>query len=406
MRKIFTLTLCAILSVVAMAQTTHNMQIKLKTGELITYKTTDVENIKFEEENTPNPPQGAFEAEFLLQELTSTSCKVKITPSNDTRYYAHIWMSDFMTNENGGLLPDKTIIETCIPDPAFDSKCHVGETVVKLENGIPEGQFVVIVFDAEAQYGKDVPVFSYRIKLNEGLDPEAQFEITNQVIGFEDVSFHAKAKDPSKFMIARVLEKSYFDKHGETVMQNLYFMLQNASVEKLVELSEYVKDNGAYGEKDFYFNGLKPNTEYTAAVFYVDPTNDDVSTIYDWNYTRWDFTTKTPSSKPTLELTNAKKTRNTDGTINISVHAKATNATKALMFVRTLSDVQSVDLDNASDLYFGMKGLTAAQLEQLNSPEGLDIYIPSYDMDDEWCLIMRVIDAEGGRASSAAVLEW
>lgn len=407
MKKFFTVAVCAILSVFAIAQT-YNMQIKLKSGETIDYKTTDVEKVTFEEESTPPvPPQGVFEVEFDLQDLTSTSCKLKITPSNDTRYYAYIWVRDFMQNQQGGLLSDRQILDTCIPDPEFDNKCYTGETVLTLENAIPGSQFVAVVFDAKAKDGETVKVYPYAIKLNEGLSSEPQFEITDQVIGFEDVSFHAKAKDPNGFVIARVLQKSYFESHGETVMQNLYFMLHNASVDKLINLSDYVKENGAYGECDFYFDNLVPGTEYVAAVFYVDPTNDDQTKILDWNYTRWDFTTKTPTTAPTLELTNAKKTRNNDGTINISFHAKATNAARARFGAKRESEMLYGEaFDKASDIWFGFKQMSASDLDLLNSPEGIDIYVPNFELDDEWYVVMRVTDEQGGNKSCSAKLEF
>ncbi len=417
MKKLFTVALCAIVSVLAMAQT-HNMQIKLKSGEVVTYKTTDVDNIKFEEENTPTPPpSGAFEVEFYLQELTSTSCKVKITPSDETKYYAHIWQREFMLNPNGGLLSDMDILKTCVPDPRYDERCYTGETVLSEDKCVPGSQFLVVVFDAKAKVdnaGQEilpVPVYTYGIKLTEGLNDEPQFELSEQVIGYEDVRFHAKAKDPNGFLSARIVPKPYFDKHGETVMQSLYYMYQNASVEKNISFSEYVKQNGAYGECDFYFDHLVPNTEYVVAVFYMDPENDDVINVYDWNYTRWDFTTKAATTKPTLELTNAKKTRNADGTINISVHAKATNAVKAVIGARSATEVASFsdinDVTQVSDLWVGMKWLTSSQVEQLNTPEGYDIYIQGMDdINNECCFLMRVKDAQGGTATCAAVLEW
>lgn len=407
MKKVFTIAFCAMLSVLGATAQTHNMQIKLKSGETVTYKTTDVTNVTFEEESTPIPPQpGVFDVEFDLQELTSTSCKLKVTPSDDTRYYAGIWTRDWMQNPNGGLLPDAKIIESCIGDPYYDDKCFTGETVLTFENGVPELELVAVVFDAFAKEGVDAEVFTYSIKLNQGAAAEAQFEISNQVIGFEDVKFHAKAKDSSKFMIARVLEKSYFEKYGEAVMQRLYFMLNNDSG-ALSSMAEYVKENGAYGERDFYFANLKPNTEYVAAVFYVDPENEDVNEIYDWNYTRWDFTTKAPTTKPTLELTNAKKIKNTDGSISISVHAKATNAVYAIYKAGTIEWMTAYDLDGASDLYvLGLK-VSASDLEKLNSPEGLDIFIPScFEKDGDYGFVMRVKDAEGGRTTVGVELTY
>lgn len=396
MKKIYIALLCAFLPCICMmAQQSTQMQIKLKTGQTVQYDTNDVERITFAEEDQPEVP---FAVTINLKELTSTFFKVAISPSDDTKYYASIWTSDFMSNSDGSWLPDDMLIETCIPDPDFDSKCHTGACELSMENCLPGSRYVVIVFDADAKTGKAVEVFKYGVRLNEGLNPDPQFMLSNQEVGFTDVSFHATANDPDGFVIARVLEKVYFEKYGETVVQNLYYMLQNAAVDRRMSLSEYVNQNGAYGERDFYFDNLKPGTEYVAAVFYVNPTNNDPTAVYDWNYTRWDFTTKEATSAPLLEVTNLKKTKNMDGTVNLSFHAKATNATTVIYGCREASDVEqysSEDPETWSDLYIGFARLQSSELESINSPEGLDKTIQGLD-DKDWYLLLRAKDSEGG----------
>lgn len=404
MKKTFTL-LCACFFCIAMvAQQTHKMQIKLKTGETVEYMTSDVDNITFEEEQ---PDPGTFSVNFKLDELTSSSFTLTITPTSNTKYYASVWTKEFMTNEDGSWLADNQLIETCIPDPDYDSKCYTGTCVLNGSNYLPGAELAVIVFDAEARDGKNVEVFKYGIKLNEGLSQEDQFTLSDQEVGFTDVKFHATANDPNGFIMARVLEKSYFDKHGETVMQNLYFMINNAAVEKLMDISDYVRQNGAYGECDFYFDNLKSNTEYVAAVFYVDPTNEDPTKVYDWNFTRWDFTTKEATNLPTLEISNVKKTKNSDGTINITLNAKSSNAAKAYCAPKLASDVEKYldeDPETWSDLYISFSPLYSSQLERMNSPEGCDLEFNGID-DGDYYILMRVKNTEGGTKTVVTKVE-
>lgn len=402
MKKIFTVALCALFSIAMMAQQTHNIQIKLKSGETIEYKTSDVENITFEEV-APEPEK--FSVEITLDELASSSFSVTITPTNNTKYYASVWTKEFMTNADGSWLTDNELINTCVPDPDFDTKCYTGKCTIDGNNYLPGSELVVIVFDAEARNGKSVEVFKYGIKLNEGQNPEDQFTLSEQEIGFTDVSFHATANDPNGFVMACVLEKSYFDKHGETVMQNLYFMINNAAVEKQIDISDYVAQNGAYGECDFYFDGLKANTEYVAAVFYVDPTNEDPTKVYDWNFTRWDFTTKEATNEPTIEVTNVKTTKNSDGTVDISLHVKTTNATRVLCAPKAASDVEKYlgeDPETWSDLYISFGG--RPEVDKMNSPEGADITFPGLD-DMDYYILARAKNAEGGTKTSVVKVE-
>lgn len=401
MKKIFTGMLCAfLLCASSMAQTTHKMQIKMKSGETVEYNTTDVKNITFSE-GQPEPQE--FTVDFSNYEVTSSSVKVTVVPSNSTRYYANIWIKSYMTNPDGSWLDDKTLIQACIPDPDFDKKCYSGEQTIEKTNLLPGSELVLIVFDAEAKTGAEAKVFKYDMKVSEGQTQEDQFTFSGQEIGFTDVKFHVKAKDPKGFVMARVVKKADFESYGETVMQNLYFGINNSAVDKLIKISEYVKMNGNYGECDFSFDRLLPGTEYTAAAFYVDPENNDPTNVYDWNYTRWDFTTKEATSAPELEVTNVTKTDNADGTVNISLHVKTTNAATIYCAPKEASGVEpylNEDWEKWSNFFISFKALSQAHVDAANSETGADVTFQNLPKANYY-ILTRAINSEGGTKTDA-----
>lgn len=401
MKKFLLSVLCAAFSMAMMAQQSHTMQIMMKSGQTVNYNTDDVESITFTEEN---PGTEVFSVDFQTIELTPTSVLVTISPSDDTKYYASIWTKQFMTNPDGSWLDDKTLIKTCIPDPDFESKCHTQEFTVSGYNYLPGSELVLIVFDAAAQTGADVEVFKYAITTPDGQAQEDMFTLTDKEVGFTDVSFHAQADDPSACFMAWVLKTSDFERYGTTVMQNIYFALNNAAVDRLISISEYIGQNGVYGESDFYFDGLLANTGYTVAVFYVNPQNDDPTNVYDWNYTRWDFTTKEATSAPTIEVSDIVKTSNANGTVDISCHVKTTNAASIRIAPREASAVEPYfgdDYEVWSNLFVaGFSQLSASKVEEANSDTGTEVSWSGID-DVDYYILARATNSEGGTKTIA-----
>lgn len=396
MKKIFTGILCAFLfGAMAMAQQTHTMQIKMKSGETVKYNTTDVENITFSEE-APMPEE--FAVTFNTDEITSNSVKVTVTPTNNTRYYAYFWIKSYMINPDGSWLSDDMLVATCAPDPDFDNKCHTGVATISGSNYMPGAEIVLIVFDAEAKTGKTVEVFKYDVKIPDGAVQEDQFVFSNQQIDFTKVSFHVKANNPDGFVMARVVKTEDFESYGETVMQNLYFGINNSAVDKLIKISEYVKMIGDYGEQDFSFENLKPGTKYTAAAFYIDPENNDPTNVYDWTYTRWDFVTPEATSAPMLEVSNAIKEQTGGGKVSIKLHIKAANAVEIRCTPKTvaeLSEYLNDDYETWGDLFFGFRTMSQSIVDAANTPEGTDVVFQNIP-DDDYYVIARAKNSEGG----------
>lgn len=396
MKKIFTGMLCAFLfSMMAVAQQTHTMQIKMKSGETVEYKTTDVENITFSEE-TPMPEK--FTVTFTTDEITSNSVKVTVTPSNNTKYYAYLWIKSYMVNPDGTWHKDDVLVATCAPDPDFDSKCHTGVATITGSDYMPGAELVLIVFDAEGKTGKAVEVFKYDVKIPEGAAQEDQFVFSNQQVDFTSVSFHVKANNPDGFVMARVVKTEYFESYGETVMQNLYFGINNSAVDKLIKISDYVKTIGAYGEQDFSFTKLLPGTKYTAAAFYIDPNNDDPTNVYDWTYTRWDFTTPEATTVPLLEVSDVKKVDNGDGTVTITLHIKTSDAKEIRCTPKTYAEISKYlndDYETWGNLFFGFRPLSQSITDAANTAEGTDVMFSNLP-NDNYYVITRATNSEGG----------
>lgn len=400
---------CAFLFGTAMmaqqAATQHKMQVKLKNGNTVEYLTSDVENITFAEVEQPQPTE--FSVEFEQEELTSSSVKVKIIPNDKTkRYYVSRMMTQtYMTKENGDWLSDVDIIKTFVDDPDFAQACHTGDFTVSANNLIPGAKLSFHVFDAAAQVGKGgntaalegFKSFNYGFTVPEGPKVDDQFSIDPTNIGYTDASFHITASDQSQTFMAYIFEKDYVDSKGAAVVQNCMFAINNDAVEKLMSISEYV---AAYGKKidgDFTFSGLKENTQYSVLAFYVDPTNDDPTNVYDWNFTRYDFTTQAAQTGVGLEVTNVTKTVDASGYVTISCNIKTTDATKIYAQPNPASRVDSYEDDPEiwSDLAVGgFRALSSSETDEANSAAGLTKTWSGLDPDDYYVTV-RAYNAQG-----------
>ncbi len=422
MRKYIFGMVCALLctlTTTAQDDVQRKMQIKLTSGQTVEYLTKDVENITFTEEDAPDPPTPAeFSVEFVQEELTSSSIRVKIKPNDPTkRYYVSRMMTQtYMKDANGNWFSDVDIIKTFVDDPDFAQSCHTGEFTVSANNLIPGAKLSFHVFDAAAQVGaggnvaalKGFKSFNFGFTVPSGDKVEDQFTITNTALGYTDASFHVVADDPSQTFVTYVFEKSYVDSKGEAVVQNCMFAINNDAVEKLMTISEYV---AAYGKKidgDFSFSGLKENTEYSILAFYVDPTNNDPTAVYDWNYTRLDFTTKKAEEGVGLEVSEVTKTVDASGYVTISCRIKTTDATKIIGVPKLASATEPYlgeDWESWGDLFVGGFGqYPASEREAMNSPEGYVKTWVGLDPGDYYVLV-RAYNSQGKTKTVAVKVE-
>lgn len=157
-------------------------------------------------------------------------------------------------------------------------------------------------------------------------------------------------------------------------MQNCMFAINNDAVEQLVSISEYVAANSKKIDGDFSFRGLKENTEYSILAFYVDPANNDPTKVYDWNYTRLDFTTKKADEDVGLTVTDVTKTTDPSGYVTISCRIKTDNATKIVGSPKLASATEPYlgeDWETWSDLFVGgFAQFPASDRDAMNSSEG------------------------------------
>lgn len=414
MKKTFTVfagMLCAFFFGFAMtAQQTHTMQINLRSGETVEYTTDEVLNVTFDQGTVSNE----FSVSFTVDELTQSSVSVTITPSNNTQYFAMILTKGWIINPDGSYLSDKDIIESYVADPNYENRCYTGTQTLSGESYKPGTQLTVIAFDAAARYDtSNYEVFKQDVTIQSG-DVEDQFVISNLVATSTGVSFHAKANDHTKPFIAVALQKSYFDKYVENgeEMQRFYYILDNAA--GTANMSSYVSPNCKYDEADFSFTEaasveMKPNTKYIVAVFYVNPTNDDVYTIYDWNYTYQAFTTLEAQTLPTIEVTNVSMSPNTTsyaGYYDYFATIKTTNAKSIYICPATAAKVEPYldSLAESDPLFFGGRSLYSSQIEQANNT-GYDWTVEGFDNGESEYIIALVVDENGGRAATAVKIQ-
>ena len=408
---IFCALLCSVMTIAQEATTQRKMQIKLNSGQTVEYLTKDVEKITFAEQ-APEPQEFAIEFEQL--ELTSTSVKIKIKPNNNTTsyYVSRLMMQNFMQSSDGQWLPDKDLINTFLSDLDFKDKCQSGEYTVSATNLLPGAELCLVAFEAAAKQGDPANFKCFKIGFTvpSGQQQESQFTITQTNVGYTDASFHVVAKDASQLFMAWCVKKDYADSKGSSIMQNIYYGMQNTAVDRQQTLSQFLDENGKIGEGDFTFSKLEPNTEYTVLAYYVDRNNSDPTNVYDWNFTRLDFTTKAAEQGVTLEVTNVTKTANADGTVTISFHAKTTNAKTVYAMPKLASATEpylSEDWEKWSNLFVGgYRPLPASAVESFNSETGGDYNWGGLGFDPgDYYLLVRAINEQGKTKTLAIKIE-
>ena len=246
-----------------------------------------------------------FNIDIRVENITATSAVAKAIPNGSNRYFFRVItkmeLDAFSIYNN-----DYEIFEYIIENPNSGNYLTTGNTTLNCTLAA-ETDYLAVAFNFENwenMHNKvdEIKLFRHAFKTPKGepVDPNSLFTYSNLLTSSTDFSLDVTpAKGEDAHWTYYIWTKKSFDETLATeaeanIVMRSYFGLNNLAVEHGYDFGAMIQTdkNGKVGSnKITSYQTLKNNTDYVVVMFYVDPTNADPTSVYDYNYVAVPFKT-------------------------------------------------------------------------------------------------------------------
>ena len=246
-----------------------------------------------------------FNIDIRVENITATSATAKAIPNGSNRYFFRVItkmeLDAFSIYNN-----DYEIFEYIIENPNSGNYLTTGNTTLNCTLAA-ETDYLAVAFNFENwenMHNKvdEIKLFRHAFKTPKGepVDPNSLFTYENLQVSSTNFSLDVTpAKGEDAHWTYYIWTKKSFDETLATeaeanIVMRSYFGLNNLAVEQGYDFGAMIQTdkNGKVGSnKITSYQTLKNNTDYVIVMFYVDPTNSDPTSVYDYNYVAVPFKT-------------------------------------------------------------------------------------------------------------------
>lgn len=219
------------------------------------------------------------------------------------------------------------------------------------ENLLSNADYVAVAFEYDTTEGAEIPaIFFKEFKTKEASTTVSHFTFSNKQIDFTTATVKVTPDDNNKYWCHYLMRTEDFVKYsqnGDHPIVHAYYGFNNLGAEEALyeeygnNFIGFIRKYALKGEQTidaarFANYDIAPETEYTLLVMYVDYDNGDVTNVYDWDFSSWEFKTLKPDEDAPVITISDPIIEN--GVVTFDV--KTSQSTETLSYVFSLKSTE------------------------------------------------------------------
>ena len=362
-----------------------------------------------------------FNIDIEVSNILATSAMAKATPNGSNRYCFRV-ITKMELDAFGIYNDDYQIFEYIIENPNSGEWITEGVTTLNCRLSA-ETDYLAVAFNFEnweAMHTKDdeMKLFRYAFKtpVGEQVDPDTLFATSNLITDHTNFNLDVTPANPDQQWAYYVWTKKSYDEtlaneaRANIVMRS-YFGLNNIAVEQGMNFGDIIQE-GKLGHKGAAtisaYQTLHNNTDYVVVLFYVDPTNIDPTTVFDYNFVAVPFKTAEPSTDTiaSLEVSEAVVVKNGfkyDVQFLVKTNSNAIDLKIGAQLWNNYDFAKYWDPNDWSQIqafFMFRTSVEASTLEAAKTAEGATVSFPGVDKED-YVFFFEVLNAENSATQYA-----